>query len=311
MIRDQPAIGVLLMLGFCMMVPMGDALAKLLGEHVDVAVLVTVRMAIQAIVLLPVVVFAGISLAPALERIRLITFRAILHVLGIGLMFLSLRYLPLADAVAIAFVMPFITLFLGRFVLGEDVGSRRMIACCVGFIGTLMVMQPSFAEVGWPALLPVAVAIDFAFFVLATRQLAKEVDAVSLQAVSGVIACALLVPLLALLAPYDVPGFALEMPDPVSMWLLAAMGLLGTGAHLMMTWSLRFAPSATVAPMQYLEIPIAALLGWLIFKDFPNGLALAGILVTIASGLYVIYREHALNRSARRPPRRGGASEST
>ena len=311
MTRDQPAIGVLLMLGFCMMVPMGDALAKLLGEHVDVAVLVTVRMAIQAIVLLPVVVFAGISLAPAFERIRLITIRAILHVVGIGLMFLSLRYLPLADAVAIAFVMPFITLFLGRFVLGEDVGSRRMIACCVGFVGTLMVMQPSFAEVGWPALLPVVVAIDFAFFVLATRQLAKEVDAVSLQAVSGVIACALLIPLLAVLAPIDVPGFAVAMPDPVSMWLLAAMGLLGTCAHLMMTWSLRFAPSATVAPMQYLEIPIAALLGWLIFKDFPNGLALAGILVTIASGLYVIYREHALIRSAQRLPGRGGPSEST
>ena len=222
-------------------------------------------------------------------------------------MFLSLRYLPLADAVAIAFVMPFITLFLGRFVLGEDVGSRRMIACCVGFVGTLMVMQPSFAEVGWPALLPVAVAIDFAFFVLATRHLAKEVDAVSLQAVSGVIACALLVPLLAVLAPYDVPGFVLAMPDQDSMWLLAAMGLLGTCAHLMMTWSLRFAPSATVAPMQYLEIPIAALLGWLIFKDFPNGLALAGIFVTIASGLYVIYREHALNRSAQRLPGRGGS----
>ncbi|MXX87902.1 MAG: DMT family transporter [Boseongicola sp. SB0677_bin_26] len=311
MTRDQPVIGVLLMLGFCMVVPMGDAIAKLLGDHVDVAFLVAVRMAIQAMVLLPVVALAGISLAPALERLRLITVRAILHVLGMGLMFLSLRYLPLADAVAIAFVMPFIILLLGRFVLGESVGSRRMIACCVGFIGTLMVMQPSLAEVGWPALLPVAVAIDFAFFVLATRRLAKEVDAVALQAVSGVIACALLVPFLAVLAPRDIPGFALEMPDPVSMWLLAAMGLLGTCAHLMMTWSLRFAPSATVAPMQYLEIPIAALLGWLIFKDFPNGLALAGILVTMASGLYVIYREHALDRSARRLPVRGGSSEST
>ncbi len=311
MTRDEPVIGVLLMLGFCMMVPMGDAIAKLLGEHVDVALLVTVRMAVQAMVLVPVVVFAGISLAPALGRLRLITGRSILHVLGIGLMFLSLRYLPLADAVAIAFVMPFIVLVLGRFVLGENVGTRRLVACCIGFAGTLMVMQPSFAEVGWPALLPVAVAIDFAFFILATRRLAKEVDAVSLQAVSGVIACALLVPLLALLAPHDVPGFALAMPDPVSMWLLAAMGLLGTCAHLMMTWSLRFAPSATLAPMQYLEIPIAALLGWLIFKDFPNGLALAGILVTVASGLYVIYREHALSRSAQRLPRRRVPSEST
>ena len=65
-------------------------------------------------------------------------------------MFLSLRFLPLADAVAIAFVMPFIMLLLGKFVLDEEVGSRRLIACVVGFIGTLLVMQPSFAEVGWP-----------------------------------------------------------------------------------------------------------------------------------------------------------------
>ncbi len=299
------------MLGFCVMVPMGDALAKLLGEHVDVAFLVAVRMAVQAVVLLPVVAFAGISLAPAVRRLGLITTRAVLHMLGMGLMFLSLRYLPLADAVAIAFVMPFIVLVLGRLVLGEDVGSRRLIACCVGFAGTLMVMQPSFAKVGWPALLPVAVAIDFAFFMLATRQLAKDVDAVSLQAVSGVIACVLLFPLLPLLAPYDVPGFALAMPEPGSMPLLAAMGLLGTCAHLLMTSALRFAPSATVAPMQYLEIPVAALLGWLIFKDFPNGMTLAGILVTIASGLYVIHREQALARSAQRLPARGGPSEST
>jgi drug/metabolite transporter (DMT)-like permease len=75
---------------------------------------------------------------------------------GIALMFASLRYLPLADAVAIAFVMPFIMLLLGWFYLGEEVGPRRLGACAVGFIGTLMVVQPSFAEVGWPALLPLA-----------------------------------------------------------------------------------------------------------------------------------------------------------
>lgn len=68
------------------------------------------------------------------------------------------------------------------------------------------------------------------------------------------------------------------------------IGVLGTLAHLLMTWSLKFAPSATLAPMQYLEIPFATLIGWLIFSDFPNGLALAGIAVTMASGLYVIYR---------------------
>ncbi len=296
MVQDRPVLGILLMLGFCIMAPMGDALAKLLGGHIDVAELVAIRMAVQVVLLLPVVWWLKLSLAPAFGRFRLIAVRAVLHMLGIGMMFLSLRYLPLADAVAIAFVMPFIMLLLGRFVLGEEVGSRRLIACCVGFVGTLLVMQPSFAEVGWPALLPVGVAFDFAFFMLVTRQLAKDVDAVVLQLVSGSVACALLIPLIFVLAPFETPGFAVNIPEQSIWWLVLAMGGMGTVAHLLMTWSLRFAPAATLAPMQYLEIPVAALIGWWIFRDFPNGLALVGIGVTVAAGLYIIYREQRLSR---------------
>lgn len=298
MTQDRPVLGILLMLGFCVMAPLGDALAKLLGGQIDVAELVAIRMGVQALVLVPVVWWLGLSLAPVVGRFRLITLRAVLHMAGIGMMFLSLRYLPLADAVAIAFVMPFIMLLLGRFVLDEEVGSRRLIACCVGFIGTLLVMQPSFAEVGWPALLPVGVAIDFAFFMLVTRQLARDVDAVTLQLASGWIACALLIPVILVMAPLEVPGFRVILPDGSIWWLIIAMGLLGTVAHLLMTSALRFAPSATLAPMQYLEIPVAALLGWLIFRDFPNGLALLGIAVTVASGLYIIAREQRLSRSS-------------
>jgi drug/metabolite transporter (DMT)-like permease len=60
-----------------------------------------------------------------------------------------------------------------------------------------------------------------------------------------------------------------------------------------MTWSLRFAPAATLAPMQYLEIPVATLFGWLIFSDLPDGLAALGIAITMGSGLYVVHRERA------------------
>ncbi len=78
----------------------------------------------------------------------LTALRTVLHVAGVGVFFLALRYLPLADAVAIAFVMPFVMLLLGRFVLGETVGPRRMAACAVGFAGTLLVIQPSFVDGG-------------------------------------------------------------------------------------------------------------------------------------------------------------------
>ena len=299
---DRPLLGVLLMLGFCFIAPMADALAKLLGETVGVGQLVAIRMFLQVVLLLPLVWWAGLTLRMSSRALRLTAVRAVLHIAGIGAMFLSLRYLPLADAVAIAFVMPFIMLLLGYFVLGEEVGHRRIIACCVGFTGTLMVMQPSFAEVGWPATLPLAVALFFALFMLVTRQVAKEIDPISLQVVSGIIAMAVLVPVLLLAEPLSLPGLGLTLPEGGEWLMLLAMGALGTIGHLLMTWSLRFAPSATLAPMQYLEIPVATFIGWLIFSDFPDGLALAGIVVTISAGIYIIFREQYVSRSPRPVP---------
>lgn len=302
MTHDRPVLGILLMLGFCVLAPLADALAKLLGGQIGVGQLVAIRLILQVALLLPIVLWSGVSLHMPARILKLTALRSILHIVGIGMMFLSLTYLPLADAVAIAYVMPFIVLILGRFVLGEEIGRRRIVACCVGFAGTLMVVQPSFAEVGWPALLPLGVAVDFALFMLVTRRVAKETDPMVLQVVSGAVAVAILVPVFALSWPLGLPGMDLTMPG-VAIWaLVIAMGALGTLAHLLMTWSLRFAPSATLAPMQYLEIPVATLFGWLIFSDFPNGLALAGIAVTISAGLYIVFREQSLNRSGRPAP---------
>ncbi len=302
MSTDRPLLGILLMLGFCIVAPMGDAVAKLLGQSVPLGEMLLVRFAVQALVLIPIVYFTN-RLWKMRGRVLLLTVvRTLLHIAGIGAMFTALQYLPLADAVAIAFVMPFIMLLLGKCVLSEEVGSRRLIGCIVGFVGTLMVIQPSFVEIGWPALWPLVVAITFSFFILVTRQLAKETDPIGLQAVSGVIATLLLVPALLIGNAAGWPGLNLIQPSEAEWGLLIAIGLLGTAAHLLMTWSLRYAPAATLAPMQYLEIPVATVIGWLIFRDLPNTLASIGILVTIGAGLYVIMREQAAARQITRKP---------
>ena len=293
---DRPLLGIMLMLGFCVIAPVGDAIAKVLGGEIPLAQLLTVRFGVQAVLLIPIVMIAGIPWRMRGRVLRLTAVRTALHILGIGMMFTALQYLPLADAVAIAFVMPFIMLLLGKYILNEEVGSRRLIACAVGFAGTLMVIQPSFAEVGWPALLPLGVAINFAFFMLTTRQIAKETDPIGLQAVSGVMATIVLAPVLWVFADADIFALSVVTPSPRDWWLLLSIGVLGTLAHLMMTWSLRFAPSATLAPMQYLEIPMATVIGFLIFGDLPNGLAALGIVITIGAGLYVILRERAISR---------------
>jgi drug/metabolite transporter (DMT)-like permease len=301
--NDRPVLGIGLMLGFCFLAPLGDSIAKLLGGTIPLMQLLTIRFALQAVFLLPIVFFSARHLHMSRRTFWLTLTRTVLHVIGVGAMFLSLQFLPLADAVAIAFVMPFILLLLGRFVLNETVGYRRLTACAVGFFGTLLVIQPSFSEVGAPALLPLVVAVDFALFMLVTRQIAKDIDPISLQAISGIIAVGLLAFAYAVLRLSGSNFGQFVSPDTTDAWLLLAIGVLGTAAHLLMTWSLKFAPSATVAPMQYLEIPIATFFGFLIFDDLPNGLAAVGIMITILSGLYVVYREHRQSRLAPMPTR--------
>ncbi|MBT8454668.1 MAG: DMT family transporter [Rhodobacteraceae bacterium] len=296
---DRPLFGIALMLGFCLLAPMSDAIAKLLGGRLPLLELLVARFGIQAVLLAPVLVLSAGAFWPRGRLLRLVFFRTLLHIAGIGLMFLSLRYLPLADAVAIAFVMPFILLLLGRFILNEEIGMRRIMACAVGFFGTLLVIQPSFAEVGPAALLPVCVAVIFAGFMLVTRMMSREIGAIPLQAVGGTMALGLLLPCLFAANVAGVPGFDTTVPDAWTLWLLLTLGLLGTVAHLLMTWSLRFAPASTLAPMQYLEIPVAAVVGWFIFREFPNGLALAGISITIAAGLYIVLRERRFSQMSK------------
>lgn len=282
------------MMSFCVLAPLGDATAKILGT-LPLAEIMLGRYGVQALLLVPLVGVSGLLALP--RRVWALTvLRTVLHVGSFTTFVAALRYLPMADAVAILFVLPFVLLLLGRFLLGEEVGPHRLAACAVGFVGTLMVVQPSFAEVGAPALLPILTAISFAFFMLVTRRVARDADPVVLQAASGIVATVCLVPLLVL---GGVLGWAEIAPVSLTLrqvLLLALLGIFGTGAHLVMTSALRFAPSTTLAPIQYLEIPCATMIGFLVFGDLPDGLATLGIAVTIGAGLYVLHRERRATR---------------
>ena len=305
---DRPLLAIALMAGFCFVAPLSDATAKLLGQAAyaqPVFQVLVLRFAMQAVFLVPLAVATGRSLRMTRRQTLLVLARTLLHIIGVAFMFLSLRFLPLAETVAIAFVMPFILLLLGWLLMNEEVGWRRLAACAVGFVGTLLVIQPSFAEVGWPAVLPLGVALGFALFMLVTRAVAKALDPIAMQGVSGLMAIGMLAPFAVVglmwdgpLSPAPVPGAALP--------LYIILGLIGSFGHLLMTWSLRYAPSTTLAPMQYLEIPFATVIGFLIFGDLPNGLAAVGIAITVAAGLYIILRERAIARQTVTAPQVAG-----
>ena len=295
MISDRPLIGLLFVFAFCLLAPLGDALVKVVGFGAPLMMLMLSRFVFQALSLVPLALVLQRGFPTDRRVFGLICLRSLFHIVGIGMMFISLRLLPLADAIAIVFVFPFILLFLGKFLLGETVGRDRIIACVMGFGGCLLVIKPSFAEVGLFALLPIAVAFAFSIFMLITRSIAKECDPISLQATSGTVSMAMLL-LVWLLAGSDAPNdLAITLPATERIsWLLFAIGALGTAGHLCMTIALRFAPSATLAPLQYIEIPIATFLGWLFFRELPDGLAAVGIMITIGAGVFVVMSERQM-----------------
>ena len=174
MILDRPLFGILLMLLFCLLAPLGDALAKLLGQSVPLTQMLFVRFAVQAVLLIPLVYVSGRKWRMSGWVLGFAWLRIGLLIVAITCMVIALRYLPLVDTIAIVFVMPFILLLLGNIFLKELVGRHRLIACLVGFIGTLLVIQPSFQNVGAPALLPLLAAWLIAFFMMSPAKLPKS-----------------------------------------------------------------------------------------------------------------------------------------
>ena len=285
------------MLAFCLLAPLGDAFAKLLGQTMPLLQILIVRFGMQIILMVPVMWIGNVRFHLEWRIINWLILRTFLHIISVGTMFYSLRFLPLADAIAIAFVMPFILLILAKFILKEEIGPRRIIACTIGFVGTLFVIQPSFAIVGIRALYPLAAALGFALYILVTRKVAKQAETVNLQIASGLIGTIILAVVYVATKNHELAQFHLITPNSQEILLLIAIGFIGTFAHSLMTLALRFAPSATLAPMQYLEIPMATLFGLIIFSDLPNGLATIGIVITIAAGLYIVLRERQTMRA--------------
>ncbi|MBQ2261007.1 MAG: DMT family transporter [Loktanella sp.] len=293
---DRILAGVVLMLGFCVTAPMLDVAAKLASTSLPVGQITAARFIVQCVLMAPFVWVMGLSLRVARGHWPALTFRAALLLLSTFCFIAAISVMPLADALAIVFVAPFIVLLVGKFYLGEDVGPRRAGAAVVGFVGVLFVIQPSFAAFGAIALFPLGTAVGFAFYILVTRGLSRRMHPVTLQFHTGLIASLLCLPVLLLAQGTGSLLLDPVMPEGIAWLWLLGVGFFATLSHMMMTYALSLAPSATLAPLQYLELPVATLLGYLVFSDFPNALSLIGITIIIGSGLYMIHRERVTSR---------------
>ncbi len=293
---NRTSLGILMMVGFAVIAPIMDTCAKLIGDAVAVGQIAAVRFVAQSALLLPLAIFFGWLHRPGKGEMALHLARAALMLIATAFFFTALRYMPIAETISIFFVEPFILTLLGSWLLGEHIGPRRYVACAVGFAGALLIIQPSFREVGFAALLPLVTAFSFAFYMILTRRMVVRMHPITLQAYTGIAALVIAAPLF---WAFEGSGFApLDpvWPETRELWLLIILGLVATLSHVFISFALSFAPASLIAPIQYLEIVSSTILGYYIFSDLPNLLSFLGIALIVASGLYVFFRERQVER---------------
>ena len=289
---NSVTLGILFMLAFAIIGPLIDLFAKLASAEVPIGQIILSRFILQGFVLLPVAIILSLAHRPTFKEFQMHFLRATLILIGTGSFVSAIKYMPLADAMAIFFVEPFMVTLLGGFVLGETVGYRRLIACLIGFFGALFIIKPSFSLFGMVAFLPLLTAFSFTFYIFITRKMAQNMHPVTLQAYAALAAVIILLPII-----IWANGTNIELLDPITPSLKAIFLLLGVGiaaiiAHLFITFALSMAPATIIAPLQYFEIVTATLFGYLFFSDFPDKWTFLGVFIIILSGVYVILREH-------------------
>ena len=296
--KDSIALGIGLMLFFCLVAPLIDVSSKLAAQQVSSGTVTLWRYIWQGLLMLPVVLAMRLPMAMSRRAWGLTFLRGAVSALSTFCFVAAIRTMPIADALAIAFVEPFIILLIGHFLLNETVGPRRLGAAVVGFIGALFVIQPSFSVFGAVALLPLGTAFGFALYILITRQLSSEVHPVTMQlhtALTGTLVC---LPVLAFGEASGIDQLGFSWPHGIFWLWLFGVGFFATVSHMAMTYALGYAPASTLAPLHYFEMLSSTFFSYLVFSDFPDPLSWLGIAIIVASGLYHIHRERVTARKA-------------
>ncbi|WP_438753212.1 DMT family transporter [Pararhizobium sp. O133] len=292
------SFGLGLMVIAVLIAPLIDIFSKLAIATIPSAQITAIRFVLQMVFILPIVLLRGTLFDLTWKKTGLHMLRGGLLLITMLSFITTLKVMEVADAIAIFFVEPIILTILGSIFLKETIGWRRYTACAVGFLGALLVIQPSMEEVGWIALLPIVSGFGLAIFLLVTRMVAQSEDPWSMQfhaGLWGALFCGLL------LLFGEGTGSAVfdpVTPDMTASLYLLCVGVVATISGVLGVYAYRAAPASVLAPLQYLEIVSATIFGWLVFGDLPDALKWLGIAIIIASGLYIIWRERRINKSA-------------
>lgn len=271
------------MLAAMAILPVIDVFAKKLGEAgVPILIVVWARALFGGLMTLPFALRAeGAQAFRPAQPLRQLARSALLFS-ATFLFFQSLKHLPIADALAIFFVNPLVIVILSALALREKVGPRRWAAVAVGFVGTLIIIRPGLVEVNPGTFYALGAGVALGSYFVMTRAMAGVADAMVLNFQTSAIGAALLT--LAL-------PFLWLSPSPTQWAMLAALGVIATLGHVLITKAYEDGEASLLAPLAFTEIIMATILGWWFFGDLPDRWTVLGVTILIGSAIYISVRE--------------------
>jgi drug/metabolite transporter (DMT)-like permease len=196
--------------------------------------------------------------------------------------FAGVYAMPLADATAIQFTSPIITALLSPFVLGERTGRATWGATLLAFAGVLIVLRPNLAALGAAALFPVGAAFGMSWLMMLNRKVAGDAPVLVMQWLVALFAAPLLV--MAALA-YAALFQPIPWPSTEVAAKCLAVACLATLGHSLIFAAVERADASVVAPMTYVQLIVAAGIGWWLFGEALDWGTFAGAALIIGGGL--------------------------
>ncbi len=254
-----------------------DNLVKLLTASHPIALVMALRYAVNMLLLLAVFGYRSGTAMFRTTKTGLVILRGVCLAAGSFFMALALQRMPVAETVAIIYLQPFLVMIAAIPLLGEKVKPIGWIAAALGFIGVLLIARPGggLDTLGVVyALLCAAVSVVYH---LLTRSLAatETMEAMLLYtAATGTVLFGAALPFIPLGG-----GFS-----AIDSGFMLSLGVLATFGHFLFTAAYREAPASLLAPVNYLHLAFAALLGWIIFGHVPAHWSLVGMAMVLIAG---------------------------
>ena len=253
-----------------------DGIMKFLGENLPPFQIVFLRFAAAALVLLPVLAIQGKSAFKS-ARLSMHAGRGALLALGIGLWCYGLSIMPFASCVVINNTMPFFKMLFAQLILGEKVGKQRWLASLAGFIGCVIVFNPTAATFKPESLVLLLSACCFAMLDIFNKKYTTS-ETVTSMLFYGALATA------AISAVRAIPAWV-----PVTGSQMALIGCLGVGANFLLFCLLRafkYVDASATCPYRYTEFVLSAIVGFFLFKEMPSKSTFFGSCIILPSVIY-------------------------